>query len=199
MVKSETRRDAETPRPLCENLRPRLESFNKIRALKTLYQGKRPRDFILRKSEPVSKTVRSETWQWATWYSINIRSNKSRVPKCYAMTTNLRLKKLTCHAYTFERILLYALNQINNFIMVLIEIVGQKNKNPRHWASRPKIQEKHKKMRFRDSLNSHASKMSRLEQKFPRPWIFRVPFATPKGFREMDKNALKNSKVLKFF
>ena len=42
---------AETPRPLFENPRPGLESFNKILA----------RDFILRKSEPVSKTVRSET------------------------------------------------------------------------------------------------------------------------------------------
>ena len=40
----------------------------------SLCQENRARDFILRKSEPVSKTVGSETWQWATRYSINIRS-----------------------------------------------------------------------------------------------------------------------------
>ena len=41
---------------------------------KSLCQENRARDFILRKSAPVSKTVGSETWQWATWYSINVRS-----------------------------------------------------------------------------------------------------------------------------
>ena len=40
----------------------------------SLCQENQARDFILRKSEPVSKTVGSETWQWATRYSINIRS-----------------------------------------------------------------------------------------------------------------------------
>ena len=65
------------PIPSFENPRPKLESVNKIQA----------RYFILRKSESVSKTVRSETC--ATRYSkINKHKfDKSRVPKCYAMTT----------------------------------------------------------------------------------------------------------------
>ena len=47
--------------------------------------------------------------------------DKSTVPKCYAMTTNLRIKNPTCRAYIFKRLL------SDNFIMVLIETVGQKN------------------------------------------------------------------------
>ena len=67
--------------------------------------------------------------------------DKSRVPKCYAMTTNLRLKNPTCRAYTFKRLLSYVFNQINNFIMVLIETVGQKTKIRDSETSRPKIRE----------------------------------------------------------
>ena len=89
-VKSETRRDAETlvwkseteTRKFQQNPSPRL--CTKKTALAW--------DYISRKSGPVSKTVRSKTW--ATRYSkINeYKIDKSRVPKCYAMTTNLRQK-----------------------------------------------------------------------------------------------------------
>ena len=55
MVKSETRRDP------CLKIRDRdLKALTKSDP-ETLYQENRARDFILRKSEPVSKTVRSET------------------------------------------------------------------------------------------------------------------------------------------
>ena len=97
--------------------------------------------------------------------------HKSRVPKCYAMTANLRLKSPTCRAYIFKRLLSYVFNQINNFIMVLIETVGQKNKNPRlrdlaAKNSRIRDAKKHKKTRFRD-----------WNQNFRDP-EFRIPFAT---------------------
>ena len=96
--------------------------------------------------------------------------DKLRVPKYYAMTTNLRLKNPTCRAYTFKRLLSYVFNQIKNFIMVLIETVGQKrNKNPRlrdlaAKNSRIRDAKKHKKTRFRDS------------------------FKTPPRFRDWNKN-----------
>ena len=95
--------------------------------------------------------------------------DKSRVPKCYAMTTNLRLKNPTCRTYTFKRVLSYVFNQINNSIMVLIKTVGQKNKNPRlrdlaAKNSRIRDAKKHKKTRFRDS------------------------FKTPPRFRDWNKN-----------
>ena len=95
--------------------------------------------------------------------------DKSRVPKCYAMMTNLRLKNPTCRTYIFKRLLSYFFNQINNFIMVLIETVDQKNKNPRLWDlaaqnSRIRDAKKHKKTRFRDS------------------------FKTPPRFRDWNKN-----------
>ena len=95
--------------------------------------------------------------------------DKSRFPKCYAMTTNLRLKNPTCRTYTFKRVLSYVFNQINNFIMVLIETVGQKHKNPRlrdlaAKNSRIRDVKKHKKTRFRDS------------------------FKTPSRFRDWNKN-----------
>ena len=86
------------------------------------------------------------------------------------MTTNLRLKNPTCRAYTFKRLLSYVFNQIKNFIMVLIETVGQKrNKNPRlrdlaAKNSRIRDAKKHKKTRFRDS------------------------FKTPPRFRDWNKN-----------
>ena len=95
--------------------------------------------------------------------------DKSRVPKCYAMTTNLRLKNPTCRAYVFKRLVSYVFNQINNCIMVLIKTVGQKNKNPRlrdlaAKNSRIRDAKKHKKTRFRDS------------------------FKTPPRFRDWNKN-----------
>ena len=85
--------------------------------------------------------------------------------------------------YIFERLLSYVFNQINNFIMVLLEIVGQENKNPRirdlvAKSSRIRDAKKHKKTRFRDSFKLPPQN-SRPEQKFPRPLVFRVPFATP--------------------
>ena len=96
--------------------------------------------------------------------------DKSRVPKCYAMTTNIRLKNPTCRTYIFKRLLSYVFNQINNSIMVLIETVGQKNKNPRlrdlaAKNSRIRDAKKHKKTRFRDS------------------------FKTPPRFRDWNKNS----------
>ena len=58
MVKSEIRRDAENP---CLKIRDRdLKVLTKSER-ETLYEENRARDFILRKSEPVSKIVRSET------------------------------------------------------------------------------------------------------------------------------------------
>ena len=85
------------------------------------------------------------------------------------MTTNLRLKNPTCRTYIFKRLLSYFFNQINNFIMVLIETVDQKNKNPRlrdlaAKNSRIRDAKKHKKTRFRDS------------------------FKTPLRFRDWNKN-----------
>ena len=85
------------------------------------------------------------------------------------MMTNLRLKNPTCRAYIFKRLLSYFFNQINNFIMVLIETVDQKNKNPRlrdlaAQNSRIRDAKKHKKTRFRDS------------------------FKTPSRFRDWNKN-----------
>ena len=85
--------------------------------------------------------------------------DKSRVPKSYAMTTNLRLKNPTCGAYIFKRLLSYVFNQINNSIMVLIETVGQKTKNPRlrdlaAKNSRIRDAKKHKKTRFRESFKT---------------------------------------------
>ena len=58
----------------CLKIRDRdLQALTKSEP-KTLYQENRARDFILRKSEPVPKTVSSGTWQIATWYSKNVRS-----------------------------------------------------------------------------------------------------------------------------
>ena len=73
------------------------------------------------------------------------------------MKTNLRLKNPTCRAYVFERLLSYVFNQINTYIMVLIETVGQK-KNPRlrdlvGKNSRIRDAKKHK-TRFRDSFKT---------------------------------------------
>ena len=85
------------------------------------------------------------------------------------MTTNIQLKNPTCRSYIFKRLLSYVFNQINNSIMVLIETVGQKNKNPRlrdlaAKNSRIRDAKKHKKTRFRDS------------------------FKTPQRFRDWNKN-----------
>ena len=57
------------------------------------------------------------------------------------MTSNLQLKNLTCQPYIFERLPLYFSYQINNFIVVLIETVGQKTKIRDSKTSSPKIQE----------------------------------------------------------
>ena len=55
MVKSETRRDP------CLKIQDRdLKALTKSET-ETLYQENRARDFILQKSEPVPKTVSSET------------------------------------------------------------------------------------------------------------------------------------------
>ena len=96
------------------------------------------------------------------------------------MTTNLRLKNPTSRAYIFERLLLCVFNQINNFIMALIEAVKQKTKLRDSETSWPKIRESETQRNTR--LIPNASEISRFEQKFPRPWIFRVPFATPSFF-----------------
>ena len=85
------------------------------------------------------------------------------------MTTNLRLKNPTCRAHIFQRLLSYVFHQINNFIMVLIETVDQKYKNPRLRElaaknSRARDAKKHKKTTFRDS------------------------FKTPPRFRDWSKN-----------
>ena len=67
-------RDSPSRRDPCLKIQDRdLKALTKSEP-ETLYQENRARDFILQKSEPVSKTVRSQTWQWATRYSINIRS-----------------------------------------------------------------------------------------------------------------------------
>ena len=100
--------------------------------------------------------------------------DKLRVPKCYAMTTNLRLKNPTCRAYTFKRLLSYVFNQINNFIMVLMETVGQKRKQKSE-TPRPRGQKLENPRRKETQENEisrliqNVSEISRLEQKFPRP------------------------------
>ena len=127
---------------------------------KSPYEENRTRDFILQKSKLVLKTICSETW--AMRYSkINIyKVDKSRVPKCYSMTTNLRLKNPTCRAYIFERLLLFVFNQINTLIYLgFDQNYWPKNKSSRlrdHVAKNSRIQDakKHKKMRFRDSLKT---------------------------------------------
>ena len=88
------------------------------------------------------------------------------------MTTNLRLKYATCRAYIFQRLLSYVFNQINNFIMVLIEIVGQKYKTPRLRdlaAKNSRIRDAKKYIQENEisRLIENASKISRLKQKFP--------------------------------
>ena len=96
--------------------------------------------------------------------------------------TPWRLKNPTCRAYIFERLLSHVFNQINNSIMVLIETVGQKTKIRDSETSRPKIRHSETKRNTRKrDFETHSNHLrdSRLEQKFPRPWIFRVPFATP--------------------
>ena len=99
--------------------------------------------------------------------------DKSRFPKCYAMTTNLRLKNPTCRAYTFKRLLSYVFNQIDYFIMVLIETVGQKKQKSE--TPRPRGQKFENPRRKETQENEisrliqNASEISRLEQKFPRP------------------------------
>ena len=63
MVKSETCQDAETPRHCdpCLKIRDRdLKVLTKFEP-ETQYEEDRARKFILRKSEPVASTVRSET------------------------------------------------------------------------------------------------------------------------------------------
>ena len=141
MVKSET------PGPLFENPRPRLESFNKIRARVSVPRKPSPR---LHFAGFQNCWQRDMTMSYTIFNKYKI--DKSRVPKCYAMTTNLRLRN-PCRAYIFKRLLSYVFNQINNSIMVLIETVGQKNKNPRlrdlaAKKSRIRDAKKHKKMRF---------------------------------------------------
>ena len=67
--------------------------------------------------------------------------------------------------------------------MVLIETVDQKNKNPRLRdlvAKNSRIRDAKKTQENKISrLIQNAFEISRLEQKFQRPWIFRIPFATP--------------------
>ena len=150
------------PRPLFENLRPRLESLNKIRA----------RVSVLRKPSPRLHFAKiragfQNCWQRDMTMSYTIfnkcKIDKSKVPKCYAMTTNLRLKNPTCRAYIFKRLL------SDDFIMVLIETVGQKNKNPR--------------------LRDLAAKNSRIrDPKKDKKTRFRDSFKTPSRFRDWNKN-----------
>ena len=120
MVKSET------PGPLFENPRPRLESFNKIRARVSVPRKPSPR---LHFAGFQNCWQRDMTMSYTIFNKYKI--DKSRVPKCYTMTTNLRHKNPTCRAYIFKRLLSCVFNQINNFIMVLIETIDQKKENPR--------------------------------------------------------------------
>ena len=161
MVKSKTHRDAET---LVWKSETETWSFNKIRA----------RD-CTKETELVSKTVRSETW--ATRYSkINkYKIDKSRVPKCYAMTTNFDFKSTRLVAPT------YVFNEIRNFVTVLFKTVCQKTKSetPRPRGQKfenPRRKETQEKEISR--LIQNASEISKLEQKFSRPWISGVPFDT---------------------
>ena len=74
----------------CLKLRERDLNVLTKSYLEALYEENRARDFILRKSEPVSKTdVRSETRATRNSKINKHKIDKSRVPKCYAMTTNL--------------------------------------------------------------------------------------------------------------
>ena len=147
------------PRPLLKIWDRDLKAWTKSEP-ESLCQENRARDFFAK-----IRTGFQNCWQRGMTMSYTIfnkyKIDKSRVPKCYAMTANLRLKNPTCRAYIFKRLLSYVFNQVNNFIMVLIETVGQKNKNPRLWdlaAKNLRIWDakKHKKTRFRDSFKTPA-------------------------------------------
>ena len=158
-------RDSPRRRDLCLKIRDR--------DLKVLTKSEPETLWTLKKTEPETSLACFENCsQRDMSYTI---FDKSRVSKCYAMTTNLRLKIPTCHAYIFERLLSYVFNRINNFIMVLMETVGQKTNIGDSESSRPKIRESEtqRNKRKRD-FETHSKRLrdfanSRLEEKFPRP------------------------------
>ena len=135
-------RDSPRRRDPCLKIRARdLNALTKSEP-ETLYQENRARDFILR----IPKLLAARHDMSYTIFN-KCKIDKSRVRKCYAMTTNIRLKNPTCRTYIFKRLLSYVFNQINNSIMVLIETVGQKTKIPDSETSRPKIRESETRQR----------------------------------------------------
>ena len=108
--------------------------------------------------------------------------DKSRVPKCFAMTTNLRLKNPTCRAYILKDC--YRTFQSNKQFYHGFDRncwpKKQKSKTPRPRDQKfenPRSKETQENEISR--LIQNAFEILRLEQKFQRPWIFRIPFATP--------------------
>ena len=99
---------------------------------------------------------------------IRIKIDESRVPKFYA-----------CRTYIFERLLSYVFSQISWFWSKLLAN-KQKSETPRSCGQKfenPRCKEMKENQIPR--LIQNSSEISRLEDKFPRPWFFRVPFATP--------------------
>ena len=105
---------------------------------------------------------------WYFKYQKDRKIDESRVPIFYA-----------CGTYIFERLLSYVFGQISWFWSKLLankqksetlRPCGQKFENP-----------KCKEMKENEipRLIQNSSEISRLEDKFPRPWFFWVPFATP--------------------
>ena len=156
--------------------------MNKIRARVSVPRKPSPRlHFVKIRAGFQNCSQRDMTKSYTIFNKYKI--DKSRVPKCYAMATNLRLKNPTCRTYTFKRVLSYVFNQINNFIMVLIETVGQKIKNPRlrdlaAKNSRIRDAKKHKKTRFRDSFKT-PSRFRRIGTKISETLNFRDTIRHP--------------------
>ena len=72
----------------------------------------------------------------------------------------------------FERLLPYVFNQINNFLMVFIETVGQKTKSETPRPRSQKFENPGRKETQENEISrliENSSEISRLEQNFPRP------------------------------
>ena len=71
--------------------------------------------------------------------------------------------------------------------MDLIDTVGQKTKSETPRPRGLKFETPRRKETQENEISrliQNVSEISRLEQNFPRPWIFRVPFATPSNLRQ---------------
>ena len=93
------------------------------------------------------------TMKLLSWWRDLKALTKSEPKTLYKENRALHFTKIRAGFKNCKRLLLYVFNQINNFLMVLIETIGQKTKSE---TPRPRSQkfENHKKTRFRDSLKT---------------------------------------------